>query len=131
MITTPYGFGKETSLDFDTALARAREVLKANGFGILTEIDVRAAFREKLGVEFRPYRILGACNPPFAHQALSAEINLGLLLPCNVIVYENDQRRATVMAMDPAAAMQMTGNPAIGELAGKVKAILKKVIAEI
>lgn len=131
MINIPYGFGKETDLDFSEAVERTRQALKSNGFGVLTEIDMRDAMKKKLGVDFRNYVILGACNPPFAHRALSAEINLGLLLPCNVVIYENDRGRATVMVMDPAAAMSMIDNPEVAEVAAQVQALLEKVMAAI
>jgi uncharacterized protein (DUF302 family) len=103
-------FGMRKTLDapFEMALARVPEVLKAEGFGVLTEIDVRQTLKDKLGVDFRKYRILGACNPPFAHQALQAELEVGLLLPCNVIVYQADDRRTVVAAVDPMATLAAT-----------------------
>ena len=103
-------FGMRRTLDvpFEVALARVPEVLKTEGFGVLTEIDVQQTLKNKLGVDFRPYRILGACNPPFAHQALQAELEVGLLLPCNVIVYQGDDRRTVVAAVDPMATLAAT-----------------------
>jgi uncharacterized protein (DUF302 family) len=103
-------FGMRKTLDapFEEALARVPEALKAEGFGVLTEIDVQQTLKNKLGVDFRKYRILGACNPPFAHQALQAELEVGLLLPCNVIVYEGDDRRTVVAAVDPMATLAAT-----------------------
>ncbi len=123
-----YGFGKTLPLPYDQALAKTREALQGQGFGILSEIDVRAKMKEKLGVEFRPYVILGACNPPLAHQALSAEPNLGLLLPCNVIVYQVDKERTRVMAMDPVAALNLVGNPEVEKVARQVRELLDKAM---
>ncbi|HVR71484.1 MAG TPA: DUF302 domain-containing protein [Vicinamibacteria bacterium] len=99
---------KTLDVPFEEALARVPEALKAEGFGVLTEIDVQQTLKDKLGVDFRKYRILGACNPPFAHQALQAELEVGLLLPCNVIVYEGDDRRTVVAAVDPMATLAAT-----------------------
>ncbi len=123
-----YGFGKTLPLPYDQALGKTREALQGQGFGILSEIDVRAKMKEKLGVEFRPYVILGACNPPLAHQALSAEPNLGLLLPCNVIVYQVDKERTRVMAMDPVAALNLVGNPEVEKVARQVRELLDKAM---
>lgn len=95
------GLKKVLSAGYDDALARLPEALKSEGFGVLTEIDVRDTLKKKLGVEFRRYRILGACNPPLAHAALSADLQVGLMMPCNVVVYENDEGRAVVLAIDP------------------------------
>jgi uncharacterized protein (DUF302 family) len=103
-----FGMRKILDAPFEEALARVPEVLKAEGFGVLTEIDVQQTLKNKLGVDFRKYRILGACNPPFAHQALQAELEVGLLLPCNVIVYEGDDRRTVVAAVDPMATLAAT-----------------------
>ena len=104
------GFGMRKTLDvpFEEALARVPEALRAEGFGVLTEIDVQQTLKNKLGVDFRKYRILGACHPPSAHQALQAELEVGLLLPCNVIVYEGDDRRTVVAAVDPMATLAAT-----------------------
>jgi len=128
---TAYSFGKTVTLDHATALVKAREALMAQGFGILSEIDVQAKFREKLGIDYRPYVILGACKPPLAHQALSAEIELGVLLPCNVVVYVDDAGQTTVSAMDPVKAMQVIGNPAVAAIAGEVKALLSRALEQI
>ena len=122
MIT--YGIQKSLHASFDEALARVPEVLKAEGFGVLTEIDVQSTLKQKLGVDFRRYKILGACNPPFAHAALQAELEAGLLLPCNVVVYEGDDHRAIVVAVDPTRTVAATGNPKLVELAGAIKAKL-------
>lgn len=127
--TTRYGIGVSVDLPFEQAVARVREELATEGFGILTEIDVRATLRKKLDVEFRPYVILGACNPPMAHKALTAEIDIGLLLPCNVVVYAADEPgRSEVRAMDPAEALQLAGNPDIEGVAGEVKRRLEAAL---
>lgn len=126
-----YSFGRTVPLGFDEAVQKVRETLGQQGFGILTEIDVSAKFKEKLGVDYRPYRILGACNPAMAHRALGAEIDLGVLLPCNVVVYVDDGGRTTVMAMDPQKAMQVVGNPAMGEIAGEVRRLLARALAAL
>ncbi|BCR03470.1 hypothetical protein DESUT3_05390 [Desulfuromonas versatilis] len=123
-----YFFGKTVPYPFDQTVARVKEALQEQGFGILTEIDVQDKLREKLGVSFRPYRILGACNPAMAHRALQAEINLGVLLPCNVVVYVGDDDRTQVVAMDPVGAMGMVGNPAMETLARQVKELLARAL---
>jgi uncharacterized protein (DUF302 family) len=113
-----YGFGTTVALPYEQAIERTRAVLKDQGFGVLTEIDVRKTMKEKLDVEFRPYVILGACNPPLAHRALRADLGIGLLLPCNVIVYDNGDGTSSIEAMDPRAALGLVGdNPAIAEVA--------------
>src|SRR5690606_21211991 len=112
--TTRYGIGTTIPFSFEKAVQRTREALATEGFGVLSEIDIAAALKSKLGVDFRPYVILGACNPPLAHQALTAERDIGLLLPCNVIVYAADEEgRSVVAAMDPVEALSLTGNAAI------------------
>jgi uncharacterized protein (DUF302 family) len=117
-----YGFGKQLALPYAQAVERTREALKAQGFGVLTEIDVRKTMQEKLDVDFRPYVILGACNPPLAHRALSADLGIGLLLPCNVIVYQNPDGTSTVEVTDPEAALEIVGpNPALAEVAREAK----------
>jgi uncharacterized protein (DUF302 family) len=126
LITTPYGFGVTVALDYDAAVQRTTELLKEEGFGILTRIDVQQTLREKLGVEFRRYVILGACNPPLAHRAFEAELNIGLLLPCNVAVYE-DETGSVVTFMDPAAAMGFVGNDALAPIAAEARARLLRV----
>ena len=121
-----YGFVKELSLPFDAALGAVTEALKKEGFGVLTTIDVRAKFKEKLGIEFPNYVILGACNPPNAHKAILAEENIGLMLPCNVIVYEK-AGKMIVGIIKPTVAMGMIDNPGLKPLALEVEARLKKV----
>lgn len=126
-----YYFTKTVDLGFDEAIARVTEELKREGFGILTDIDVRATMKKKLDVDFRPYRILGACNPPFAHQALLAEDKIGTMLPCNVIVQEHAAGVVEVSAVDPVASMAAVQNAALGEVAGIVRARLQKVIESV
>lgn len=129
---TSYGFGKSVSMPYDETVAATREALAAEGFGVLTEIDVRETLKKKLDVDFRPYVILGACNPPLAHKALSNELDIGLLLPCNVVVYAGDQEGTSVVqVMDPEAAMALTGNAEIIPLARDVKTRLQRVLARI
>ncbi len=130
-LSCPYGFGKMVALPFAETVQRVRAALAEEGFGILTEIDVPAKLREKLGIEFRPYLILGACNPRLAHQALQVELNLGLLLPCNVVVYAEGEGRTAVMAMDPVAALSVVDNPAMAEIAGQVRALLASTLERI
>jgi uncharacterized protein (DUF302 family) len=126
VITTPYGFGAKVALDFDAAVQRTIELLKDEGFGVLTRIDVQQTLKEKLGVDFRRYVILGACNPSLAHRAFRAELNIGLLLPCNVAVYE-DEGGSVVAFMDPAAAMGFVGNDALKPIAAEARARLLRV----
>ena len=123
-----YGFSKKVNLTYDEAIETVTEELKKEGFGILTEIDIKATLKKKLNVDFRPYKILGACNPPFAHKALQAEEQIGLMLPCNVIVYVNDNGETIVSAVDPAASMQAVKNEALGEVAETIQSKLKDVI---
>ena len=127
--TTDYGLGVTVPLSYDQAVEKTREELAKEGFGVLTEIDVKATLKKKLDVEFRPYIILGACNPPIAHQALSTETDLGLLLPCNVIVYDSDKPgKSVVAAIDPVEQLKLTGNPAIEPFAQEVRARLERVL---
>jgi uncharacterized protein (DUF302 family) len=122
------GIRKTLDLGFDEALARVPEALKAEGFGILTEIDVQATLKKKLDVDFRRYRILGACNPPFAHRALRHSLDVGMLMPCNVIVYETDDRKTVVSAVDPMQTMAAQADPALRPLADEVRRKLQRVI---
>jgi uncharacterized protein (DUF302 family) len=127
------GIGIRRTLDigFDEALARVPEALKDEGFGVLTEIDVQATLKKKLDVDFRRYRILGACNPPFAHQALQHSLEVGLLLPCNVIVYETDDHKTVVSAVDPMQSMATQGDPGLRPVAEQVQQRLRRVIAAL
>jgi len=116
-----YYIAKTVDLSFEAAVARVTESLKAEGFGVLTEIDVKATIKKKLDKDLRPYRILGACNPQMAYQALTAEDKIGTLLPCNVIVHEREDGRVEVAAVDPVASMAAVDNPALGEIAASVR----------
>jgi uncharacterized protein (DUF302 family) len=128
---TTFGIRKVLRTPYDQALARVPEALKSEGFGVLTEIDVQSTLKQKLGIDFRRYKILGACNPPLAHQALQAELEIGLMLPCNLIVYEDDDRHAVVVAMDPTTTMAAAGNPKLVELAETVKRKLTSALAKL
>jgi len=123
------GFGIVVNLPYEQAIERARAALKEQGFGVLTEIDVKATMKAKLDQDFRPYVILGACNPPLARRALSADLGIGLLLPCNVVVYDNLDGTSTVEAMDPQAALSLVGdNPAIAEVAREARTRLRQAL---
>ena len=123
-----YYNSKTLQISFDEAIARVTEALQSEGFGILTEIDVQATLKKKLDVEFRPYKILGACNPPFAYQALQAEERIGTMLPCNVIVQDKGTDGIEVAAVDPIASMQAVGNSDLADIAKQVQAKLRAVI---
>jgi uncharacterized protein (DUF302 family) len=127
-----YGLKKLVSLPMEEADRVLREELKKEGFGILTEIDVRATLKEKLDVEFRPYKILGACNPPLAHQALSSETDIGLLLPCNVVVYQGEEEGTSVVSvLDPKVQLGVTGRDDIDHLAEEVRGRMERVLAAL
>lgn len=127
---TGYTLSVRLSLPFDEAERRVRAALQNEGFGILTEIDIKAAFREKLERSFRPYKILGACNPPLAYEALSSEIEIGALLPCNVVLYEDDGA-VVVSAMDPEAVLSLVSSPEVEKIAGEVQERLERVLGEV
>ena len=130
--TLSYGFGATVTAPYEQAVAITRAALAAEGFGVLTEIDVRATLKHKLDIDFRPYVILGACNPPLAHQALSTEPEIGLLLPCNVVVHAGEKPGESVVSiMDPEAALALAGNDAIAPLASEVKSRLQRVLTSI
>lgn len=123
-----YYFSKILNISFDEAIGKVTEELKKEGFGIMTEIDVKDAMKKKLNVDFRKYRILGACNPPYAYRALMEEDKIGTMLPCNVIVQETPDGKVEVAAIDPIASMQAVRNPALEGIALEVQSKLKKVI---
>jgi uncharacterized protein (DUF302 family) len=123
-----YYFNTTLELPFEEALEHVGNALKAEGFGVLTEIDVKATLKKKLGADFRNYRILGACNPPFAFKALQAEDKIGTMLPCNVIVQELEDNRVEIAAIDPIVSMAAVDNQGLGEVAIQVQAKLKRVI---
>lgn len=125
-----YGYGRSVGLKFDAAVQQARDSLKSEGFGVLCEIDIREKLREKLGVDFTNYVILGACNPPLAYNALQHEMNIGLLLPCNVVVYEKDGK-SFVAAVDAAKMLSVVGNPGLEPTARQVNEKLRRVIDRI
>ena len=126
-----YYFNAVLDCSFDDAITRVTDELKKEGFGILSEIDVQAALKKKLGVDFKKYRILGACNPPYAYQALQVEEKIGTMLPCNVIVLEKDNGQIEVAGVDPVASMQEIANPHLQDIALQIQAKLKKVIENL
>jgi uncharacterized protein (DUF302 family) len=128
MQETRYGLRVEIPLDYERAVERTEAALKAEGFGVLTTIDVQQTLKQKLGADFRRYVILGACNPPLAHQALTDELEIGLLLPCNVIVYELEPGRSAVAAMAPLGIIGMVGNAALTPMAEEADARLRRML---
>lgn len=130
MTSHRYGFGVETDLDPAEAETRMREALADEGFGILTEIDVAATLKTKLDVDVDPYRILGACNPQLAHKALSSEQNIGLLLPCNVIIYQKETG-SVIEVLDPNLMAELTDNPDLREIAEDARARLERALARV
>ena len=126
-----YHFSKTIDMPFDEAVAATTDALGKHGFGVLTEIDVQATLKKKLGVDYRPYRILGACNPTMAYQALQAEDKIGTMLPCNVIVQQREDGAVEVSAVDPAASMQAIDNPRLADVAGQVRDMLRQVVDEL
>jgi uncharacterized protein (DUF302 family) len=123
-----YYFSKTLPVGFDEAVRRTTEVLKQEGFGIITEIDVKQTLKAKIGVDFRNYRILGACNPKLAHEALQLEDKIGTMLPCNVVVQEIGNNQTEIAAIDPVASMQAIDNPRLIQAAQRVQALLRTVI---
>ena len=127
-MNTPYGFSKVVNLGYDEAIEKVTDELKKEGFGVLTEIDVKATLKKKLDVDFKPYKILGACNPPFAYKALQAEDKIGTMLPCNVVVQEVSEGITEVAAINPSASMQTVDNPQLKEIAEQIQSKLRKAV---
>ena len=128
---TRYGIGKSVPLPYDQAVERTREALQRQGFGVLTEIDVKATLKQKLDVDFKKYVILGACNPPLAWQGFQAEPDIGLLLPCNVVVYEEEAMRSRVAVLDPLVQLGITGRVDIEPLAREARERLERALGEL
>ena len=131
MKESKYGLGVVVKGEFDAIVARTTDALKAEGFGVLTTIDVTQTLKQKLNVDFRRYLILGACNPPIAHRSLQAELEIGLLLPCNVIVYDRGDGTLGVSAMAPVPTIGIVGNPALTDMATEADARLRRALAAI
>ncbi|TPQ40821.1 hypothetical protein C2U70_04370 [Bradyrhizobium guangdongense] len=126
-----YHFSKTVDLPFDAAVTATTAALKNHGFGVLTQIDVKDTLKKKIGADFRPYLILGACNPKLAYQALTLEDKIGTMLPCNVVVQQRDGGKVEISAVDPVASMAAIENPQLGAVANQVREMLKQVVAEI
>jgi uncharacterized protein (DUF302 family) len=126
-----YTFSKTTTMTFEEAVEKTKEELKKEGFGVLSEIDVKETLKKKIDVDFKKYLILGACNPHFAYQALQEEEKIGVMLPCNVVVLENEDGTVEINAVDPMASMQAIQNPKLGDIAKEVQAKLKMVVDRI
>jgi uncharacterized protein (DUF302 family) len=126
-----YAFSAVLDASYDEAVSKVTDGLKKEGFGILTEIDVKATVKKKLDKDFRKYMILGTCNPPYAHRSLQADLDVGLLLPCNVIVYETDDKKAHIAAINPVSAMEVIKNEELRKIAEEVSKKLKRVIDDV
>jgi len=126
-----YYFSKTLKMPFDQAIQHVTDALAVKGFGVLTTIDVRATMKKKLGIDFRPYTILGACNPQFAHKALQSEDKIGTMLPCNVVVQEVGKGQVEIAAVDPVASMAAVNNPKLESIANEVRDLLKQVVASL
>jgi len=126
-----YAFTTVLNTSYEDAVSRVTEALKEEGFGVLTEIDVKATLKKKLGVDFRKYVILGACNPPYAHRTLQVDLDVGLLLPCNVIVYERDDKKAHISAINPVAALEVIKKEELRKIAEEVTEKLKRVVERV
>jgi uncharacterized protein (DUF302 family) len=126
-----YAFTTILNTSYEDAVSKITDALKEEGFGVLTEIDVKATLKKKLGVDFRKYVILGACNPPYAHQTLQADLDVGLLLPCNVIVYETDDQKAYVSALNPVSALEVIKSEELRKIAKEVSKKLKRVVDNV
>lgn len=131
MNSSNYGISKIVDYNFEQAIVRVTQELQSEGFGVLTEIDVQQTLKIKLDADMKPYKILGACNPPFAHKALLMEEQIGLMLPCNFIVYVDEKDKTVVSAVDPVASMSAVNNPALMQIADEIRERLKRVISRI